>query len=297
MSNPTTQKIIKKYQDSLSFNFSHIEDTLKDLGIYTESIMDEYKSMLTMTSGAITQKWASKLKYLRTVFVVDAFGDDYPEEYLEVSIMTDAMINILDDLLDEAVDKKARTIYIIEILRVFSVLYSNEQKFSVWKKIGLYFDELITLAKHEQRTVEKVKATSDLDNIIDHSFELLVCRGMDIDVFIDFAIQDMDEVPEKEIKKMGRLFRGANIFKKDILDIEHDRSTEQESLATYMEANPEHSFSDYIKLLGERFVKESETILSIDVNSERGQKLMRNFRAMLETEVNQFDSSYKQVIE
>lgn len=294
MNNDITQKIIEKYQESLSLNLSNIEYILKDIGIYTKSITDDYKNTLTITSSAITQKWSSKLKYLRTIFVVNAFGDDYPEEYLETSVMIDAMINILDDLLDETVDKKTRTIYIIEILRVLSVLFNNEQKFSIWQKFSLYFNELITLAKHEQRTLEKVKSTNNLNEIVDHSFKLLVCRGMDIDIFIDLAIQDMTDISEKEIKMIGRLFRGVNIFKKDILDIEHDRLTGQESLATYMESNPAQSFSDYLKLLGDRFVKESETILSMsEYSSELSQRIIHNFKSMLETEVNQFKSNYK----
>jgi hypothetical protein len=215
---------LKLYKKSYQRDLEKIENILDHLGLNKKRFSPEYKKLLKTSSDFLANKWKNKTKYCRTEFAQQAFQENYPDKYLELSLMLDAIVNILDELYDEDLDKQEKELYILEFLRAtanYSYLWPNK-KFG--QKVQEYFNKLIVLAVAEKRYQEMLKKKSKTDDLAEGSAQLLLCRGMDMDIFTEIALLDKKEGGNKEkIKDTARIFRALNILKKDILDLEHDR--------------------------------------------------------------------------
>jgi hypothetical protein len=285
-------KILNIYESSIDNNIESIKKILQRLNIDDSEYISKYKGLLDKSSNFITNKWKKRLKYLRTEFILQVFEDEYPRNNLELSIMTDALINILDDILDEELNKNSKTLYIIEILRVISVLFRQDLNPIILKKIGLYFEELITLANYESEILSNVKKTDEKRKIVSLSADLLICRGMDIDIFLDYGINmRLDEDEQTFIKDLSRIYRGLNILKKDIIDIPHDKETNQESLVVHISDRDDYELNLYIRDLLDELIDRKESLdQGIELTHELSKKIYTNFMNLIDIEIKNIKS-------
>lgn len=260
----------KIYQKSVKKNLFDIKATLKDLEIEKEIPISLYENILNQSASMITSKWSSGRKYCRTYFVQKAFGKLYPIKYTQTSLLIDAMINILDDLLDESLSKQAKTEYILEFLRIFSIYSGKCSSKQVQKSLEKYFNKLITLAVAENFYQQQTIKEQDQNKIIKNSADLLICRGRDIDIFIEIATLNIKNQRIVEmIKKISRIFRAINILKKDIKDIEHDKKNNIETIVTLAMSKDKNNFFTYINNLLNIFSNRVGSIMKIANNSNR----------------------------
>ncbi|MCD4694386.1 hypothetical protein K8R62_03445 [bacterium] len=218
------KKNIKLYKQNIKRNINDIEEVLDNLKINDKISISIYEKMLTQSVNQVTDKWESGKKYCRTHFIQEAFGKKYPEKLSEISLLIDSMVNILDDFFDENLNKETRGQMLIEYLRIFSLFNYSFLNKKIQLSLGKYFNQLITLALAEDLYQNRILKNSNFEDIINDSVELLLCRGMDIDIFIEIALMDCKNRDTGEkIKKIARVFRAINIFKKDIKDINHDK--------------------------------------------------------------------------
>ncbi len=245
-----------------------------------------YEQVLSMTSQNIMGKWEVGRKYARTFFSQKAFSQYYPEEYLKLSLCIDAMVNILDDIYDENMDKDVRGLYLVEFLRVFSLYNSSGLTKNILPNVGLYFNKLITLAVAEGAYFKMIEHEKELDKIVKLSAELLLCRAQDIDIFNEIALINYREDEKENIKLIGRIFRAINILKKDVKDIEYDKSNNMVSVVTYMSDRIDVKFSEYLKELTNYLSKKAEKEKLLLKNSDDKVKAPAdNFMAMMKEDV------------
>jgi len=256
------QKNIKKYKQTIKKNISNIKSFLKDLRM-KEPPISLYEKILTSCSNEVTSRWSSGRKYCRTFFVQQAFKELYPQKYIQLSLSLDAMVNILDDLLDEKMEKEIKIKYVLEFLRNFAVynsLVSNLNSFEIQKKVAKYFDKLITLAIAEGFYEKLISREKNLAKVVKWSSNLLLCRAMDIDIFVEIALLGCKNLKKTSpIKKSARVFRAVNILKKDIQDIEHDLKNNIPTVVTLVISKKVFDFSEYINSLLSLLVKKANT--------------------------------------
>ncbi|MCK5332610.1 hypothetical protein KAJ41_01965 [Candidatus Parcubacteria bacterium] len=281
------QEIIELYEKSAQKNLNEINQILKQRKIDNKVVGESCNQILSMSCRNIAQKWTTGRKYLRTFFVKEAFADFYPKNILETSTYVDVMINILDDLLDEKMDDNNKKLYVLEFLRVFS-LYNYECPTKEFQMcLGSYFNKLISLAVTEECYKDLIDKEKELAKIVKYSIEVLDCRSMDIDifnelVFVNNNLYDLKE--EEQLMRMGRLFRAVNIMKKDIMDIEHDNETGQESLVSKMTNRKSFDMSAYVLTVADYYISEADKIISRESNKEEYTVPLKNFYNMIKTE-------------
>ncbi len=235
---------IKIYKEGVSKNIKDISEILTDCGVDVSSMLPIYEKTLSLSSNNILEKWKSGRKYLRTHFVKKAFSNFYPEEHLEISLFIDAMVNLMDDLFDEELTEQEKGLYIMELVRVFSLFNYSLPNKKIQLATGKYLNELIVLAVAENIYEKMIKEEKNLDNVINHSISLLLCRAMDINIFNEIALIDYDGDIDA-LKKIGQIFRAINIFEKDIKDIEHDKENNSESAVIIVIEREDIDFSEY----------------------------------------------------
>jgi len=250
------------YQKTIKTNIFEIKTILENLGMKKEIPLSLYENFLNQSANMVTSKWLSERKYCRTHFAQKALGKLYPDEYIQISLCIDAMINILDDLLDEQLNEQAKTEYILEFLRVFSIYNSKCPSKKIQKFLEKYFNKLITLAIAENFYQQKIIQEQNMSKIVKNSADLLLCRGMDIDIFIEISLlklKNQKAVPI--IKEMSKIFRAINILKKDIKDISHDRENNIETVVILVLSKDKTNFSIYINNLLNLFSEKTNLIM------------------------------------
>ncbi len=181
------------------------------------------------------------------------------------------MVNMLDDLLDESLEKKEKSEYVIEFLRIFSLFNKERPPERISDFLFQYFNKLITLAIAENFYQKEIKHEKDINKIVITSADLLICRGMDIDIFNEIALFGYkNHRTEKTIKDIARIFRAINILKKDIKDIEHDKKNKINTAVTLIYSRNDIDFSFYINSVLRLFTKKIRLILNrIDLNKNK----------------------------
>lgn len=237
-----------QYEKELDENILRIEKIIKDLQLEDKLPILLYKDILSKSMQVVTNNWRTQKKYCRTLFVMKILENEYSKKNLSTSINLDAMINILDDLFDENLDLQRRKLYILEYLRIFPNFIETYNEDASREQIASYFNKLITLAMAEQSYLNQIKSTSDLDEIIKTSAELLITRAMDIDVFANLGVSGKKWSGEqlKNYRNNIRIFRALNILKKDLLDIQDDLEKNQESLVTFIYQNRSDELDKYL---------------------------------------------------
>lgn len=284
------EKNIKTYQKSKEKNLLDIKKILKNRKI-TNPDISIYNTFFEKSIFFITNKWQSGKKYSRTFFIQNIFQKKYPQKYTELSLSIDAMVNILDDLYDENLNSQEKGIYVLEFLRIFSI-YSNKTNIKVDKFLSNYINKLITLAVAENFYQEKIKLENNLDIIINDSADLLICRGMDIDIFVQIALLDkkLKDNLKKEIENIGRIFRAINILKKDINDIDYDKKNNMETVVTIILEKKEINFQEYVnKLIENLFIKQKAYIDNILKKDKSFLSVINNFQKA-------FDENKKEIL-
>ncbi len=260
------QEIIDFYKQSYLQNLENIKSIFSELKIEGLDIT-LYEGILKSSSQNLIVKWKKETKYLRTVFVMRAFGENYRKEVMPISISIDAMINLLDDLLDENLTKEDKVLYIVEFLRCSSNFYSHVGDLNITQKLGEYFNKLITLAVAENYLFKKIQSTRDFEEIVIYSSSLLMTRAMDIDVFIEIASGEVTS----NVLRAGRGFRAVNILKKDILDFDHDMENGNIGPLIFVYKN-RTDYKKYIARLVENLESRFDQISFDDAVTTRGIK-------------------------
>lgn len=251
------EKAINFYNEQTRKNLDDIEEILDSLKMESPT-RNNFKQLFQSSSVAITTSWEKERKYCRTIFVKTAFGKQFPDHFLGVSLSLDVMINILDDLLDEELSPEKKTAYIIEFLRNFANYSHQELSSEIRNEVGLYFNKLITLAISEKVYEEEIKKSNALNKIAGKSVDLLICRGMDIDIFSEIALIDYAGNADA-IRKNARAFRAMNILKKDIIDIPYDLKNNMESVVTLVQKK-DFDFLSYISQVLSIFDQKIEVV-------------------------------------
>ncbi len=269
------RKNCEKYKIGVKETIEDVRKILNDLKMNKEPEISEFNGLFNQTKEEIIASWTSGRKYSRTSFLQKAFKEDFPEDYLQFSLSIDVMINILDDFLDEDLEEEKRRNYVIEFLRNFSFYNYKKVPEELRQSFGLYLSKLITLALSENVFESEIMSLSDFDKIVKMSVDLLKCRGMDIDIFTEIALVKKKDY-RNEILEISRLFRGLNIFKKDILDISYDKENGMRSVVTIVSDKDENfNFQNYSKGVVDTIVKEADNI------SKNKSDILSNFYNMI----------------
>ena len=77
------------YEEGLKECFGDIEKIMIKNEISSD-IMKECENMLSLSCKNITDKWSKGRKYARTLFIIEAYQDEYPIQILETSVLIDA---------------------------------------------------------------------------------------------------------------------------------------------------------------------------------------------------------------
>ena len=283
MANNDLEKNVKLYQDSIKENLEIINDILLSINFKDKNLTKQYVQILKHSASQITQKWSSKKKYCRTLFIQRALQEYYPKQYTLISLQIDSLVNILDDLLDEDMNRKIKMLYMIEFSRIFSLHEGNcPEKFK--QMLKKYINQLITLAVAEEYYQKMIQKESDFQKIVKISTDLLLCRAMDIDIFTKIGLAKFDIPINKKniIEEAARIFRAINILKKDIDDISHDQENNIKTMTIIILLKNNIDFHSYITHVADKLNQKLKNILDNyeSTLSSKEQFIIRNFYQM-----------------
>lgn len=262
--------------------------------MFSPELEKTYEQVLTMTAQNITGKWQAGRKYARTYFSQKAFAGYYPEEYLKLSLLIDATVNILDDIYDENMSKETRGLYLVEFLRISSLYNLHKLTKNIQEAVGHYFNQLITLAVAEGVYFKMIENEKELDKIVKLSADLLLCRAQDINIFNEIALVNHQNNEKESIKLIGRIFRAINILKKDVDDIDYDKSNNMVSVVTYMSDRKDINFSEYLKELTNYLLeKANKEKLLLDGSDNKIKVPVDNFIAMIKGNIEEIENYQK----
>lgn len=218
------KKNIDLYKKETEKFLAFLEEEIKKSGVEKEAFVSSRRA-LEKTSVSVTSKWLSGRKYCRTFFLQKAFGSLYPSSYTAISLSLDALVNISDDIFDEPLEKKEINLYMAECLKLLSLLNSYPQISKIQPELGVYFSKLLSLVAAENFYQEKISQGRDYKQMVEDSSKLLLIRAQDIDIFTEIALLDFKTEKDLDsIREIAKIFRALNIFKKDIKDLDYDRS-------------------------------------------------------------------------
>ncbi len=281
------KKIVIKYKDTVKSNLQILNSILSSADIDGKLEKRVHQKVLTDSSKLITEKWQEEKKYLRTVYVAQAFDYKVNEENILISTIIDTIINILDDLLDEKLDQEEKVLYIFELVRVLGLFTTKGSTKKLQKRLGLYLHKLISLAILEPTYLQKIIEINDEKKMLSLSINLILSRAKDIDIFIEiFLGLENKETDSINIINISRIFRAVNIIKKDILDIKHDNESGQETLITFAYNNDSVDFSKFVSNI---IFKINELIKPIKEKTtfkdKKRKRVFYNFLNMIDSEI------------
>lgn len=279
------QKIIKIYKEDLSESLDKIGRLLEKMDMNDFGVRNHCNEILSLSCENIVEKWLVGRKYIRTLFVKEAFANLYPKEVTRISIYIDTIINILDDLLDEKIDDENKKLYILEFLRVFSLYNYNHPPKEVQIYLGNYFNKLISLAVVENCYKNLASNKNKIKEIARCSIKVLDCRSMDIDIFNEIAILrnccNYTSIEKEKIIKAGRIFRAVNIMKKDIEDLDYDKKTGQDSVISKIADKEKYNLHEYALLISNHYLSEADKIKATKQVSAKCMSPVNNFYNMI----------------
>ncbi len=281
------EEIIRLYKRSVSENVLKLKKISTALDIDND-LLKEIETALNRSSEFLIDKWLNGVKYLRTMFALNAIPS-YPGDVLEYSVNLDAIVNICDDIVDENLSKEERGLYIFELARVLSRTLSYDVEISMREPLEDYFNKLLLVIFGEKKLYSEISNTSETNRSFHLAYRSYLYRSVDMDIFIKLPLIHT-RTNERYIDKLveiGRIFRMANLFKKDINDMAHDIQNNQFTPVLYFNKNKKlNKFYEYFKneilLLRDSVRKElsllNEKPKQIDLITD-------NFNSMLENEL------------
>ncbi len=273
----------KTIDDTLKDIYRILEHDLEyDIKIDKSEIPLQFKKVLDLSCENIVKKWSLGKKYVRTLFVKQAFPD-YPKDILKLSLSIDVIINLLDDLLDEEIKEKDKALYIIELIRAFSIYSHHKFEENLQEAVSSYFNKIISIAVSENIYKELIEKEDKPENILAYSEKVYNCRSLDMDIFIEVPLLTLYGNLKKEstdkILKIGRVFRSLNLIKKDIIDIDHDRRNKI-GTAMVLLFDKGSYYKDTVRKLSDIYMKKAE-LISVEPQLE---KIRNNFYEMIKNE-------------
>lgn len=266
-------------REALEAAFRHIED---------EELTSVLENIVKTTTSLLTDKWRGKRKVLRTIFAVKTF-QNYPNDCLKTSVYLDAIINLFDDILDELMNKDERTLHIVEIIKVMSLIFSELSKASksaeIADVVSEYFSKILCVAASEIHYGRKINETSKLEEIIIYAIKCYDYRSMDVDAFFEIPMIELYGTVNQDLLSLARDFRAVNLILKDYHDIEHDIKNETFTPLVAVYKLGEDKLQRCLKELLDHYYNRSLAIVS-RANGEE----FRNLFNMLKEEISKWEN-------
>jgi len=284
--------IISLYNDSVYNNLKIIDKIINsDMGLNDPYLMELFNKILHTSKNELIEKWRSGKKYLRTLTAIKAFPD-YSLDSLYLSISIDAIINILDDLLDENLEKQAKTIYIVEIIRTLANYHYQKSNEVLRHCIGTYFNKCIMIALLEKHFYGLLRNIKENDYLLKYSTYVYDIRSLDIDIFIEIPLLASNTIQFKDdVLKVARTYRALELIKKDMLDVEHDIDNGIDTIFTILENNKNDLYANVYNLT-ELYLERARNT----TGSEYANIIINNFISMSENKANEIKEHTKEVI-
>jgi hypothetical protein len=198
-----------------------------------ETFADVYEQIIKRSSGHIATKWEKGKKHLRTLPLERVFGE-FSTDMLEDMVIINALVNILDDIYDEELSKEEQQLFLFEFGRLLGLIFVSNQDSVFYNSLGDFMHKLMTIAIQEPALLQKYgdSLASENEKAAALGLEVLKARAVDLDIFVEMALEFDDSDDANKILHISRVYRAVSIMHKDILDIEYDRSTGQKSIIT-----------------------------------------------------------------
>jgi hypothetical protein len=207
------ERVIAEYETNLEKVLRLACENLSD-----EELAKNLSELLKITTSNLTAKWRSGRKVVRTVFALKTLPN-YPDAYLKTSLFIDATVNILDDILDELMEKEERALNIIELIKVLTLLFAEDLPQRIMTSLSSYFSKILCIASSEMHYGERIKSSSDPDEILHNSIMCYNYRVLDIDIFFEIPMIVLYGRADPDLLTMARIFRAVNLIVKDYHDI------------------------------------------------------------------------------
>lgn len=214
---------MKMYVSTIGDNLAEIEVFMDELGIKDAVSLEQFEGVFSLAANDLAGRWNEGTKTLRTTM---AYGmiPGYPESVLLTSITVDSFVNLIDDVFDEVTTKQERAPFVIEMIRVLSVL--NGQGISKETHLGIsrYFNKLLCIGVPEMAFTARIKSSRKFGERLGFSIQCYDCKRLDIDFFFELPLLEMGfgEKDTGEMLRLARIFRAVHLIKKDFKDIKHD---------------------------------------------------------------------------
>lgn len=278
------EEIKALYEETVKENMQELEHILdKHINIRDPAIVKQLEGLLHMSCQNLITKWTNGRKYARTAFAKQAFPN-YPRSILKLSVSIDAIINLLDEILDEEMDKQAKALHMVEIIRMLAIhKYQHTEKI-MNEAIGSYFNKIISIAVLEEIYRNLIKNETDNDKIILYSTQIYDCRSLDMDIYVELPLLKLYGEIKENVVGIARIFRAINLIKKDIADIQHDKENHVETVVTLFFGNPA-TFKSRIKSLLNEYIKRGEKA----GKDGEARDIINNFNTMIKKELEFID--------
>ncbi len=234
----------------------------------------------------IENKFKSGRKSFRTGFVKKAFGKYYPKEAYFYSKCLDEYTSAMDDLYDDT--KMAEKEVRINVLLAHKVVMDVVLWPKTLREIAFdHFEKMVKIAAFQEFTNSELSKTKHENKAIEIAMKNYEVRAIDIDFAIKIPAY-FSKSRKKEIKLLldaGRVFRGINLFFKDIKDIRHDIFHKTKTPVVIF-----HKKGFDIQLLKEKMYENSMKkiqTLKRETNNETVLKIIKNFEKMIKNEGSQ----------
>lgn len=222
------------YEEVTEYHISELTSIIaKDIGVSDKAVGELGRSLLILSAEKIMDRWKTGKKYLRTLHALKAMPN-YPEEIFKLSVSIDAIVNNLDDLIDENLDNEAKTLYVVEVIKLFSMFNYQNADQETKNLIANYFNKLISIALLEKFYYGLIKSGHNAERPLEHVLPLYDCRSLDMDIFVELPMMKTSGGVKsmKDVVEVARCFRALNLLKKDISDFQHDKEQGQSTLMT-----------------------------------------------------------------
>lgn len=236
------------------------------------------------TENYIKSKFLSGRKSFRTGFVKKAFGKYYPKEAYFYSKALDEYTSAMDDIYDDS--KMNREEVRINIFLIHKIVMNMLLWPSKIRKIAYeHYEKMIRIAVIQDITNYQLNKIKKEENAIEIALKNYEGRAIDIDFAIEIALYFLKfRKKERElILDAGRIFRGINLFFKDIRDLQHDIFHETKTPIVIF-----HNKGFNIHHLKNRIYENSiEKIkeLKEKTKNEITYKIIKNFEKMIKNEI------------
>lgn len=271
------------YLSTIKDNLSEIETVLAQLGISSIPV-GQFADLLSQSSKNLTGKWQTGRKVVRTQ-IARMLIPSYPSCVTKLSLTIDAIINLLDELLDEILLVEQKAVYILEMVRVLSLLNHLEAPPRFQRRIASYFNKCICIVIPEVLYKDKIRAASSFDERLEYSIHCYDAKSLDMDVFMELPLVELYGEDERvdALVSSARIHRAVALINKDYRDLQHDRENDTETPLVLLAAEGEEQLRVYLNAMMGHYEGKSHALVHSEDNDFSN--LMSNIRTLVTQEL------------